>query len=142
MVHTINVESFMEISFSFKELSSNANHIRIDYTVNRVCLRVHCLRFVQSAFYELLVVFLDLDTGDGLRNLLTILKEIYKGINYTSALLIFGGVALSTHFSSLGDKLEFSPVVAAGSPITAKSTAVKAALSVFGNIQAYGRWIK
>lgn len=81
--------------------------------------------------------FEDLDTGDGLRNLLTILKEIYKGMNYTSALLIFGGVALSTHFSSLGDKLEFSPVVAAGSPITAKSTAVKAAFSVFGNIQAY-----
>lgn len=74
----------------------------------------------------------ELDDGASLANVIQLLKEIYEGPNFISALLIIGGTALSCHFSGEGQNLEISPIVAIGSPVTAKTTAVKAAFSVLG----------
>jgi hypothetical protein len=50
---------------------------------------------------------IDLDKGEALSKVLTLLEEVYSKSNYTSALLTVGGCSVSP-FSSCGEKIEFS----------------------------------
>lgn len=59
-------------------------------------------------------------------------QEKAFGENFPAALLVLGGIALAVHYEQLSNTFPVPPIMALGEPITAKSTAVETALSMFG----------
>ena len=59
-------------------------------------------------------------------------QEKAFGENFPAALLVLRGTALAVHYEQLSNTFHVPPIMALGEPITAKSTAVETALSMFG----------
>lgn len=73
-----------------------------------------------------------MDDGSALRKLIELQESVF-GSNFPSALLVLGGLGISTHYEYLSNKLRGVPLtLALGEPISQKSTAVECALALFG----------
>lgn len=74
----------------------------------------------------------DLDGGESIAKLIQH-QENFCGPDTPATLLILGGTAMSFHYQLLNRMLRGVPVtMAVGEPVSGKSTAVEAAMSVFG----------
>lgn len=86
----------------------------------------------------LIVGDLNLDGGQCLKTVLNFLQDC-TGDNFLSSLLVLGGLGLAVHFETLIKEVDGVPLIMAyGSPISGKSTAVEIAMAVIGKFEKIG----
>ena len=65
--------------------------------------------------------------------------ESCMGDNFLSSLLVLGGLGLAVHFEQLIKQVDGVPLIMAfGTPISGKSTAVKIAMALIGKFEKIG----
>ena len=80
----------------------------------------------------------ELDNGASLREMILNQEEFF-GPDMPSALLVLGGTAMSFHYQSLQNVMKGVPVtMALGDPVSGKSSAVEASMSLFNVREAIG----
>ena len=88
--------------------------------------------------YKITFLSGDLDAGEALKKLLMLLEPFF-GNDIYAALLVLGGVAMAFHYQLLHDYVGgVPPTIAIGDPVSGKSTAIEAAMAIFGHRESTG----
>jgi hypothetical protein len=79
-----------------------------------------------------------LDGGKCLKEVIKFLESCV-GDNFLSSLLVLGGLGLAVHFEQLIKQVDGVPLIMAfGTPISGKSTAVEIAMALIGKFEKIG----
>ena len=103
------------------------------YTWTPTCIAANCDKVCLAELVPTISPELDVQPSEHLVNLL----EQNCKHNFISALLVLGGAVMSCHYQTIVQQFGGFPIVLAVGPTeTGKSTAIKAALSLFGMTKA------
>lgn len=80
----------------------------------------------------------ELDNGETLKAMITSLETFFDA-DIAAVLLVMGGAGMAFHYKLLNEEIGgVPPTLAVGDPVSGKSTAVEAALSVFDQRECIG----